>query len=94
MTVPSMNVDLLSAHPFDRIVIDMTNLITNKKLFRWYHGAEFLRPPKSSDWLECDTSNSIGLLGLKSNIFRIVETPETNLSIVTSDCQDTLTAFR
>ena len=62
MAVPSMNVDLLLAHPFDCVVVHMTNLISNKQLFGCNEAAEPLGPTASRYWLEGDTRDSVWLL--------------------------------
>ena len=62
MAVPSMNVDLLLAHPFDRIVVHMADLISHKHFFGCNEAAEPLGPTASRYWLEGDACDSVWLL--------------------------------
>ena len=47
----------------------------------------------SSDRLECNASNCIRLLRLESNIFKTVEAPKADLSVVASNGENTVAAF-
>ena len=62
MAIPAVNVDLLLAHPFDRIVINVANLISDKQFLGCNEAAKPLGPTTSRYWLEGDACDSVWLL--------------------------------
>ena len=93
MSIPAVNVDLVTAHPFNSVVIYVTHLISDEKLFHRYHGAESFGWAFGGALFEGDTRDWMRLLGLESNVGGIVKTPQGDSTIFAANGQYTVTSF-